>query len=51
MGAANSISGAIGTMTADYQDQLWLIVPIGLGIAAVIWGLPKGVAFLKKLAK
>jgi hypothetical protein len=49
--AGNTISGAIGTMVGDFSDQLWLVVPIGLGIAAVIWGLPKGVAFLKKLAK
>jgi hypothetical protein len=49
--ATNSISGAIGTMIDGFSDQLWLIVPIGLGIAVTIWGLPKGVAFLKKLAK
>lgn len=49
--AANTISDSITTMVGSFSDQLWLIVPIGLGIAATIWGLPKGVAFLKKLAK
>ncbi len=47
----NSISGVIGAAVADFQDQLWLIAPIGLGVMAVVWGVPRGVRFLKSLAK
>lgn len=49
--AASSISGVIGTAAADLTSQLWLIAPIGLGIAVVIWGVPKGLAFLKRASK
>lgn len=47
----DSISSVISTATATFVDQLWLIAPIGLGIFAVVWGLPRGVRFLKSLAK
>lgn len=46
----DSISGVIGTATGDFTDQLWLVAPIGLGIFALYWGLPKAKGFLKKLA-
>jgi hypothetical protein len=49
--ATNTISGTIGTMTAGFEDQLWLIAPGALVVALAVWGLPKGVAFFKKLAK
>jgi hypothetical protein len=45
------ISGTIGTMFDGFEAQLWLVAPIGLGIAAVIWGVPKALAFAKRVAK
>jgi len=47
----DSISSVIGDAVAGFTDQLWLIAPIGLGVFAVVWGLPRGVRFLKSLAK
>lgn len=49
--STNSISGAIGTVFDGFADQLWLVAPIGLGIALISWGLPKGIAFAKKVSK
>jgi hypothetical protein len=46
-----TISGVIDTAIAGFEAQLWLIAPIGLGVFAVVWGLPRGVRFLKSLAK
>jgi hypothetical protein len=46
----DSISSVIGDAVSTYSAQLWLVAPIGLGIFAIIWGLPKAKGFLKKLA-
>lgn len=45
-----SISSVIGDAVEGFASQLWLVAPIGLGIFAIIWGLPKAKGFLKKLA-
>lgn len=47
----DSISSVIGDATSGVVSQLWLVAPIGLGIMAVVWGVPRGVRFLKSLAK
>lgn len=47
----DSISSVIGTAVDGFSDQLWLLAPIGLAIFAIVWGLPKGVRFVKSLAK
>ncbi len=47
----DSISSVISTAVAGFTDQLWLIAPIGLGVMLIVWGVPKGVRFLKSLAK
>ena len=44
------IAGVIGDAVTGFTGQLWLVAPIGLGIFAIIWGLPKAKGFLKKLA-
>jgi hypothetical protein len=49
--ATNSISGSLSTAMTGFTEQLWLIVPIGLGVFAIVWGVPRGVRFLKSLAK
>lgn len=51
MATANSISGLISTAMTGFEGQLWTIGGIGLGLVAILWGAPKGVAFLKRLAK
>lgn len=47
---SSTISGVIGTATDGFEDQLWLVAPIGLGIFALYWGLPKAKGFVKRLA-
>lgn len=47
----DTISGVISTAVAGFTDQLWLIAPIGLGVMLILWGVPKGVGFLKRLSK
>lgn len=50
--AGESISGIVTTALGDFTAQLWLIAPVGLAIGVgILWGLPKGVRFLKSLAK
>lgn len=46
-----TIGGAITTAVSGFQDQLWIVAPIGLGIAMILWGLPKATSFLKRLGK
>lgn len=47
----DTISSVIGTAVSTFSAQLWLLAPIGLGIFAIMWGVPKGVRFVKSLAK
>lgn len=47
----DSISSVITAATSGITEQLWLVAPIGLGIMAIVWGVPKGVKFLKSLGR
>lgn len=47
----DTISSVINTAVSGFTDQLWLIAPVGLGVMLVVWGVPRGVRFLKSLAK
>lgn len=47
----DTISGAVNTATGGFADQLWLIVPAALAVGlGIMWGVPKGKQFVKKLA-
>ena len=45
-----TIASVIGDAISGFSDQLWLVAPIGLGLFAIVWGVPKAKGFLKKLA-
>jgi hypothetical protein len=47
----NSISGVVGDAFSGLGDQLWTLAPIGLGLLALTFGVPKGVGLVKRLIK
>ncbi|WP_344071115.1 hypothetical protein [Microbacterium sediminicola] len=47
----DTISSVISAATSGITSELWLVAPIGLGIMAIVWGVPKGVRFLKSLGR
>jgi|tagenome__1003787_1003787.scaffolds.fasta_scaffold16522184_1 hypothetical protein len=49
--STNTINGVVGDAFSGLGDQLWLLAPIGLGLVALTFGVPKGVALVKRLIK
>lgn len=48
----SSVSGVIDTaLSTGYASELWIIAPAALVITAVLWGVPKGISFFKRVAK
>jgi hypothetical protein len=45
-----TVSSVILTAFDGYADQLWLVVPGGLAIALIVWGVVKAKNFTKRLA-
>lgn len=45
-----TIADVIGDAVSGFSAQLWLVAPIGLGIFAIMWGVPKAKAFVKRLS-
>jgi len=45
------ITTAATTAAGDLTDLLYLLVPIALTIAVVMWGVPKAWRFFKGLAR
>ncbi len=39
------------SITSGLAPQLWAVAGIAVAIVAIVWGVPLGVRFLKKLAK
>lgn len=44
------ISDVVTTAFANYTPELLTVGTAGLGIAFIVWGLPKAVGFFKRLA-
>lgn len=40
----------ITTALADYKTELLAVAAIGLGLAVIVWGIPRGWRFVKKMA-
>ena len=47
----DGIGTAVTTALGDLSTELLLVLPAGLGVAALIWGAPKALGFFKKVAK
>lgn len=45
------IGTAVNTALDGISAELLLVLPAGLGVAGLIWGAPKAVAFFKRIAK
>lgn len=41
------VNGAL----ADLTPELLIVAPSAIGVAAVLWGIPKAVGFFKRVAK
>lgn len=48
---ATDMFSSVTTAFTGFGDTLLPLAGIGVGVALVIWGVPKGVGFIKKLAK
>lgn len=46
-GISTTVNGALG----DVNAELLLIAPAAIGVAALLWGIPKAVGFFKRVAK
>jgi len=44
------ITSVITNAFSGFGPILLAVAPVGLGIFLITWGLPKGIAFAKKLA-
>lgn len=51
MGEGVDLTAAVSTAFAGVQGQLLGLTATGVGIALVLWGVPKAVSFVKRLAK
>lgn len=47
----DAVVTAIAAAFADVNTDMLPLVGTGVGIALLFWGAPKGVGFIKKLAK
>lgn len=45
------ISTTINSALSDVGPELLLVAPAAIGVAAILWGVPKAVGFFKRVAK
>lgn len=46
----SGLTSGLTDAVTGLSTELWIVAPIALGLFAIFWGVPKGVAFLKSLA-
>lgn len=47
----DSISEVITGVASGFTAEAWLVAAAAVGVIAILWGVPLGVRFFKKLAK
>lgn len=47
----DGVGTAVNAALSDISAELLLVLPAGLGVAALLWGAPKAVGFFKRIAK
>lgn len=47
----DGISTTVNAAFSDLSAELLLVAPAAIGVAGILWGIPKAVGFFKRVAK